>query len=200
MSDHYYSKEPTSKSEPKLIEIEVLGQVYRLYSDRGVFSKSSLDKGSKLLIETMPIRPTDRILDWGTGYGIIGLVAANLAKQGQVEMIDINERAVNLALQNINLNGINNAFAYSSEGFNAVKGSFDLIVSNPPFRAGKAIVHELVDKAPNYLVEGGGLCLVVQKKQGAESLTKKMAEVFNNVDILARSGGYRVLFSKKGTF
>ncbi len=199
MSEHYYSKEPTSKSKPKLIEIEVLGKVYQLLSDRGVFSKSRLDKGSKLLIETMPIRATDRILDWGTGYGIIGLVAANLAKKGQVEMIDINERAINLAWQNINLNGIKNAYAYQSQGFNAVKGSFDLIVSNPPFRAGKAIVYELVEKAPDYLIQGGGLCLVVQKKQGAESLTKKMATVFNNVDVLSRSGGYRVLFSRKIT-
>ena len=78
-----------------------------------------------------------------------------------------------------------------------MQGTFDLIVSNPPFRAGKKVVHGLVEQAPDYLVSGGGLALVVQRKQGAESLTKKMEEVFGNVEVLDRSGGYRVLLSRK---
>lgn len=200
MSDHYYSKNPTSESNLQLIEIDVLGKTYNLYTDSGVFSKDSLDKGTELLIKAMPILPEDKVLDWGTGYGIVGIIASQKAKHGSVEMIDINERAVLLARKNIEFLGITNARAYQSDGFNEVKGTFNLIVSNPPFRAGKAVVHGLVERAPEFLISGGGLAVVVQRKQGAESLTKKMKEVFSNVEVLDRSGGYRVLLSRKVGF
>jgi len=150
-----------------------------------------------VLIKNMPVEPSHRVLDWGTGLGIVGIAAATMAESCFVEMIDINERAVHLAQENLELNGIRNARAYQSNGFDKVQGTFDLIVSNPPFRAGKKVVHGLVEQAPDYLVSGGGLALVVQRKQGAESLTKKMEEVFGNVEVLDRSGGYRVLLSRK---
>jgi 16S rRNA (guanine1207-N2)-methyltransferase len=197
MSDHYYTEKPTSESSPRLIEVNVLGRTFTLYSDSGVFSKSGLDKGTEVLIKNMPVEPSHRVLDWGTGLGIVGIAAATMAESGFVEMIDINERAVHLAQENLELNGIRNARAYQSNGFDKVQGTFDLIVSNPPFRAGKKVVHSLVEQAPDYLVSGGGLALVVQRKQGAESLTKKMEEVFGNVEVLDRSGGYRVLLSRK---
>jgi 16S rRNA (guanine1207-N2)-methyltransferase len=197
MSDHYYSKKPESQSNPNILEMEILGQTFKIVSDSGVFSKKSLDKGTETLIKAMPILPTDRVLDWGCGYGIIGLVAATLGKE--VEMIDINERAIKLANENIRVNKIKNACAYQSDGFQQVKSTFDIIVSNPPFRAGKKVVHGLVEEAPLYLVPNGRLCIVVQRKQGAESLAKKMNEVFGNVETLDRSGGYRVLLSQKLT-
>lgn len=200
MSDHYYTKTPTSESNPRIIDIEILGRVYKVYSDSGVFSKKGLDKGTEILIKKMPVNANDKVLDWGTGYGIIGIVAAYLARDGQVEMIDVNERAALLAKKNLELNGITNAKAYQSDGFLNVNGKFDLIVSNPPFRAGKKVVHNLVERAPEFLVDGGELILVVQRKQGAESLTKKMEDVFGNVEILDRSGGYRVLLSKKQAY
>ncbi len=196
MTEHYYSENPQSESAPDLLEIEINHEKFKIWSDHGVFSKGGLDKGTETLIKVMPIKAMDKVLDWGTGYGIIGLVASRLAREGQVEMIDINERAVGLAKKNIEANNIPNAQAYQSNGFDNVKGTFDLIVSNPPFRAGKKVVHGLVDDAPKYLALGGGLCVVVQRKQGAESLTKKMQEVFGNVEVLDRSGGYRVLLSR----
>ena len=196
MTEHFYSENPQSESAPELLEIEINREKFKIWSDHGVFSKNDLDKGTETLIKVMPIKTTDKVLDWGTGYGIIGLAASKLAKEGQVEMIDINERAVGLAKKNIEANNIPNAKAYQSNGFENVKGVFDIIVSNPPFRAGKKVVHSLVDEAPKYLVIGGGLCVVVQRKQGAESLTKKMQEVFGNVEVLDRSGGYRVLLSR----
>lgn len=197
MSEHYYTKTPTSESNPTIVKIEILGKVYKICSDSGVFSKDGLDKGTEVLIKAMPVEPSDKVLDWGTGYGIIGLAAAQTAQQ--VEMIDINERAVALAQNNIELNGITNACAYQSDGFNNVTGKYNLIISNPPFRAGKKVVHGLVERAPEFLLPSGGLVVVVQRKQGAESLTNKMKEVFNNVEVLDRSGGYRVLLSRKVT-
>ena len=73
----------------------------------------------------------------GTGLGIVGIAAATMAESGFVEMIDINERAVHLAQENLELNGIRNARAYQSNGFDKVQGTFDLIVSNPPFGQGR---------------------------------------------------------------
>ena len=46
------------------------------------------------------------------------------------------------------------------------------ILSNPPIRAGKDIVHEILEKAVEYLVPDGELWIVIQKKQGAPSALK----------------------------
>ena len=72
------------------------GRTFRLLTDRAVFAARGLDRGTRLLIETMEVRPDDVILDLGCGYGVIGLVAATMAPRGHVHMVDINVRAVEL--------------------------------------------------------------------------------------------------------
>jgi 16S rRNA (guanine1207-N2)-methyltransferase len=71
------------------------------------------------------------------------------------------------------------------------------ILSNPPIRAGKDIVHEILEKAVEYLVPGGELWIVIQKKQGAPSALKKLEEVFSEVEVVEKKKGYYIIKSKK---
>jgi 16S RNA G1207 methylase RsmC len=198
MSDHYYSRTPGVAHDRHIRQATLRGFAFRFVTDAGVFSKSNVDFGSRLLIETMDVPLDAEVLDVGCGYGPIGLAAARLAPKGRVTMIDINERAVELAKENAALNGISNVDIRQSDLFEAVRGrSFDVVLTNPPIRAGKSIVHRIFEEGWTLLVPGGAMWAVIQKKQGAPSAQAKLTEVFGNADLIARDKGYWILKAVK---
>lgn len=69
----------------------------------------------------------------------------------------------------------------------------DICVTNPPIRAGKAVVFAFYEKAYEMLNDGGVFYCVIQKKQGLDSTKKKLSELFPNVDTINRSSGYHIL-------
>lgn len=176
------------------IRATLRGKAYRFITDAGVFSRNRVDPGTRLLIEAMEIGEQDRVLDMGCGYGPVGIVASNLASCGKVYLVDINHRAVELARENLRLNAAGNAEVLQGDGFQAVSGlEFDRILLNPPIRAGKAIVHGLIEGASDHISRGGRLYVVARTSQGAMTIQRKMAEVFGNADVVDRGGGYRVM-------
>ncbi|MBC8079982.1 MAG: class I SAM-dependent methyltransferase [Gorillibacterium sp.] len=193
MSEHYYSNKPSAKHDLRKIKEELRGTELIFTTDAGVFSKGGVDFGSKLLIETMEIKPGYRVLDVGCGYGPIGLAAARLATPGVVTMLDINERAVELARENAIHNGIDNVEIIVSDLFEQVRGlSFDCILTNPPIRTGKETVHRIFELAWEHLVLGGELWIVIQKKQGAPSALTKLESLFTTVQDVAKSKGFHI--------
>lgn len=167
MSQHYYSQQPEVRHDRRTLSTVLRGKTLRFTSDAGVFSKGDIDHGSRVLIEAMDIPDGSAVLDVGCGYGPIGISAAFLAPGGHVTMIDINSRAVELARENAHHNGIRNVTVMESDVLSAVKGQkYDVILTNPPIRAGKAVVHRIFEEAYEHLNEGGSLWIVIQKKQG----------------------------------
>lgn len=195
VNDHYYSNQPKSASNRKAFESVLRGFNLRLTSDAGVFSRDGVDYGSRVLIESMEIPRDARVLDIGCGYGPIGLIAARLAPQGHVKMIDINERAVELAELNAQANGIHNVSFAQSDLFSAVEGeTFDVVLSNPPIRAGKAVVHQLFVQSRNHLNPGGTTWVVIQNKQGAPSARAKLEEIYGEDEVVevGKDKGFRL--------
>ncbi|AOZ93349.1 class I SAM-dependent methyltransferase [Paenibacillus crassostreae] len=193
MSQHYYSNQPESKHDRKIIEEQLNGTTYRFVSDAGVFSKNGVDFGSKVLIEALELPVVAEVLDVGCGYGPIGLSAARAVPNGHVTMLDINARAIELAKENAQLNKITNVSIMESDLFAAVQGKvFDVIVSNPPIRAGKDTVHSIFEQAYEHLRVGGALWIVIQKKQGAPSAREKLERLFGEVQEVTKEKGYRI--------
>jgi len=198
MGDHYYSNQPGAAHDRRILEATLRGKVFRFTSDAGVFSKTGIDYGSRVLIEAMDIAENARVLDVGCGYGPMGLSAAYLAPKGQVTMVDVNERAVQLAKENAKLNQITNVTILESDLFSAVKGKmFDVILTNPPIRAGKSTVHTIFEEAAVHLNKGGTLWIVIQKKQGAPSAKAKLEELFDTVEEVTKDKGYRIFKATK---
>ncbi|WP_226002914.1 class I SAM-dependent methyltransferase [Paenibacillus sp. BJ-4] len=198
MADHYYSKRPEAAHERRSLETVLRGRTYRFASDSGVFSKQGIDYGSRVLIEAMQLPVQASVLDVGCGYGPIGLTAATLVPEGHVTMIDINERAVQLAKENAERNGIKNVTIKQSDLFAEVKHQhFDVILTNPPIRAGKETVHAIFELAYEHLNEGGALWVVIQKKQGAPSASAKIESLFGCVEEVTKDKGYRILKAEK---
>jgi 16S rRNA (guanine1207-N2)-methyltransferase len=193
MTEHYFTKHPSSRGGRMTFTVTLRGHELRLTTEAGIFSRSRVDPGTRLLIQHMEVAPTDTILDLGCGYGAVGVVAAKLAPQGRVTLVDINERAVALAAENLRLNRIDNAETIQGDGFAPVAGRrFDLIALNPPIRAGNAVVHGLIERARDHLTAGGRFYLVGRTQQGVVRLAAKTAEVFDDVHEVAKGGGYRV--------
>lgn len=198
MSDHYYSKRPETAHKRRSLETVLRGRTYRFASDSGVFSKQGIDYGSRVLIEAMQLPAQASVLDVGCGYGPIGLTAAALVPDGHVTMVDINERAVQLAIENAERNGITNVTIKQSDLFERVKADrFDVILTNPPIRAGKETVHTIFELAYEHLNEGGALWVVIQKKQGAPSASTKIESLFGRVEEVTKDKGYRILKAEK---
>ncbi|QMV41583.1 class I SAM-dependent methyltransferase [Cohnella cholangitidis] len=195
MNDHYYTDKPKSASNRREFETVLRGMKLRLTSDAGVFSRDGVDFGSRVLIEHMEIPANAQVLDIGCGYGPIGLIAARLAPQGHVKLIDINERAVELASHNAQANGIRNVSFAQSDLFAAVAAeTFDVILSNPPIRAGKAVVHRLFSESRQHLNPGGTTWVVIQNKQGAPSARAKLEEIYgeDQVEEVGKDKGFRL--------
>ncbi|MFC0274127.1 class I SAM-dependent methyltransferase [Metabacillus herbersteinensis] len=198
MTDHYYSQKPNVQSNRKTWTYELKGHSFTFQSDRGVFSKNEVDYGSQLLIESFVMPETSGdVLDVGCGYGPIGLTIAKDSDR-QIEMIDINERAVELANSNATLNKISNVIVYQSDQFTNVKSNkFAAILTNPPIRAGKKVVHEIFEESYNRLTDYGELWIVIQKKQGAPSAIEKLNEFFQEVEVVTKKKGYYIIKAKK---
>lgn len=197
MASHYFSEEPLGRRGMYEFTVAVRGLTVRIVSSPGVFSAARLDRGTRLLVESMVVEDGWRVLDLGTGYGVIGIVAAKLAPRGYVVMTDINRRAVRLARLNLRLNGVPNAEVRWGDLYEPVRGErFNTIVANPPISAGMETCLRIVDGAPEHLVEGGLLQLVARHNKGGRRLMARMEEVFGNVEVLAAGGGYRVYASR----
>jgi 16S rRNA (guanine1207-N2)-methyltransferase len=198
LSEHYYSQRPTAAHDVHRIKETLRGRTYTFVTDAGVFSKKGVDYGSKVLIETLEIAETSEVLDVGCGYGPIGLTAANLAIKGKVTMVDINERALELSRLNAESNRVANVEIMQSDMLDAViNRSFDVVITNPPIRAGKETVHQIFEQSHHVLKPGGTLWIVIQKKQGAPSAFVKLESLFSQVTEIGRDKGYRIIRAKK---
>lgn len=195
MTKMYYAENPDSAHDIHELKVTLLGQSFTFLTDSGVFSKKMVDYGSQVLLNTLDFEKGKTLLDLGCGYGPLGI---SLAKVQGVKptMVDVNNRAIDLAKQNAQKNGVE-ADIFHSNIYEKVNGTFDYIISNPPIRAGKQVVHTIISESINYLKVGGNLTIVIQKKQGAPSAKAKMEEVFGNVEILKRDKGYYILCSEK---
>ncbi|MHB9132313.1 MAG: class I SAM-dependent methyltransferase [Armatimonadota bacterium] len=196
--EHYYTQQPQSLSQPVIYEDELRDIPVKLWTDRGVFSHGHTDPGTEEIIEAMDLTGARRILDLGCGYGIIGIIAAKLAPEAHVILTDPNERAVQLAKRNLETNVVPNAEVRAGEGFTPVEDEqFDVILTNPPIRAGNAVVFGLIADAAAHLVPGGRLYLVARTSQGARTFAKEMGRHLDPVTQVGQGSGYRVYMGVK---
>ncbi|WP_285959753.1 class I SAM-dependent methyltransferase [Thomasclavelia spiroformis] len=190
---HYYTENDDLISEPEQFIFNYRGKALTFVSDNGVFSKKMIDYGSRVLLEAISIDSSKKtLLDVGCGYGTFGIALKSVYPFLEIDMVDVNERALNLARENLKLNNMS-ANVYLSNTYDKVENKYDLIVTNPPIRAGKEIVTKILVESKKYLNLNGEIWVVIQKKQGAPSAKKNLESVFKKVDIVKRDKGYYIL-------
>ena len=186
---YYFDSNPDSKSCEQLIKCEINGSIYNFYTDNNVFSKKYLDFGTRTLLESIDTSDIHGdVLDFGCGYGPIGIIIKSNCKCN-VDMIDINSRAINLSIKNAKLNRVN-VNIFESDIYSNVDKKYDFIITNPPVRVGKKILYEILFGAKDYMKEDGSLYLVINKDQGAKSLKKDLEECYNVTTLKKNKGFY----------
>ena len=194
---HYYINDKSLKEDKKTIFFELSNIRIKLITDSGVFSRNNVDFGSQLLLKNINLKNPKTIIDMGCGYGILGLYLSKKYPEAKVFLYDINEKAVELTKDNAEINDVHNVFAGVSNLFDKATKKADLIVTNPPIRAGKQVVFEIYKQSIKHLKKNGELVIVLQKKQGAPSTFKYLEELFSEVKLLDREKGYHIFSAKR---
>ena len=193
--EQYFTNNPNLKSELRTIIYKNEGETLTFFSDNGVFSKDKLDFGSTLLLETVfknINKENLNILDVGCGYGFMGISLAKFLN-AQVTMCDVNKRALHLAEKNALENGVSSRVkVIESNIYQNITDIYDLIITNPPIRAGKEVVYGILDGARDRLKAKGELWFVIRKDQGAKSTIKHLSENYN-VEVVTKSKGFYIV-------
>ena len=192
MPEHYYTSTPTSAHEVRSFRAVFAGRVLAFDTDAGVFSKQHVDPGSELLCGALPDDLSGDVLDMGCGWGAMTVLTLARFPKLNITMADVNERALSLAVANVEKNHMQ-ARAVLSDGFERIEGMFDAVITNPPIRAGKAVIYKMFEDAKAHLKPGGMLVLVIRKQQGAPSALKFLRELYAEAEVIARDGGYWVI-------
>ncbi|MBU1094495.1 MAG: methyltransferase [Firmicutes bacterium] len=195
---HYYLNDNKLEHSVKNYDVTIHDLTLTLYTDLGIFSKDYLDYGTRVLLETVELEENQKtVIDMGCGYGPIGIYIAKKYPDKHVYLFDVNERAIDMARKNQEENHLNNINIQVSNLFDQVKVNADVVLTNPPIRAGKVTVFKLYEDAYLNLNPGGVLYVVIQKKQGAPSSVAKLQDLFGNCDVIEKKKGYWILLAKK---
>lgn len=194
--EHYFTNNENLKSELRHLDYKYQDFSLCFTSDNGVFSKDRIDYGSRFMLETF-IEYADHsnstILDLGCGYGFVGISLAKIIN-AKVSMCDVNARALHLTKMNIKSNNVS-CEAYISDCYNNVNGSFDYILCNPPIKAGKSVIMNMLTNAKDYLNENGELWFVMTKDHGLKSTLKALDSVYD-CQVIKKSKTFYVILAK----
>ena len=193
----YFDNDKNIKSKRKLIKFNFNNKEFSIYSDNGVFSKDRFDYGTRVLLNSIDIdKLSGNVLDLGCGVGVVGLILCTINKNISIDMVDINERAINLTKNNLVLNNVK-ANVFVSYIYSNVDNKYDFIITNPPIRAGKNVIRGFLLGSYDYLKDDGTLYFVMRKDHGVKSMMEKLSVKFNTSIVNKDKGFYVVLCTKK---
>ena len=192
----YFDNDKNIKSERKIIKFNFDNKVFSIYSDNGVFSKDRFDYGTRVLLNSVDIdKLSGNVLDLGCGLGVVGIILGTFNKGINIDMVDINERAIDLAKNNLVLNNVK-ANVFVSDIYSNIDNKYDFIITNPPIRAGKEVVRKFLLGGYDYLNDNGILYFVMRKDHGVKSMIKELENKYM-VNVIDKDKGFYVVELKK---
>ena len=190
---HYYTDNSNLASNKREFDYYFDNETFRFTTDNGVFSKANVDYGSYILIKTIYKNNLgNSLLDLGSGYGPIGIILKRFNPNVEIEMVDVNSRATDLAILNCK-NNKTDIKVHLCEDILKLDHNFDTITLNPPIRAGKKVIYSLYEKSFQKLNNNGHLYIVIRKAQGAQSSINKLETLFKQVTVINKDSGYFII-------
>jgi 16S rRNA (guanine1207-N2)-methyltransferase len=172
------------------------GSRIKIVSLPGTFAHGKPDQGTRLLLGTMEkLKPSGKVLDFACGNGIIGLSLNTLPGALEVTLLDVSALALESARCSLQANGME-AVVVASDGLSQLEGSFDWIISNPPFhRANRNdlnIARNFFANSRDFLLETGKILLVCNNHLPYLSWLR---DFFKQVDVVEANGRFKVVLA-----
>ncbi len=160
-----------------------------------IFSPNSIDQGTLAMLSVIDFLPSDKVLDLGCGYGVVGILAGKLIGEQNVIMCDVSEQAIESAAMNLRLNNVPEISIRLSDGYkNIAETDFTLILSNPPYHADFSVPKHFIEVGFKKLVLGGKLVMVTKRLDWYKN---KLTSVFGGVKIHEINGYYVFVAEKR---
>ena len=192
----YFDNDKNIKSEKRLIKFNFNNKEFSIYSDNGVFSKDRFDYGTRVLLSNIDIfKLRGNVLDLGCGLGVVGIILGTFNRNINIDMIDVNERAILLSRENLMLNNVK-ANIFVSDIYKAVNKKYNYIITNPPIRAGKDVIRSFLFDGYDYLGDDGVIYFVMRKDHGVKSMIKELESKYI-VNVIGKDKGFYVVELKK---
>ncbi|MEO7617528.1 MAG: methyltransferase [Candidatus Saccharibacteria bacterium] len=174
-----------------ILDTKLGGQSLTLATTYGLFSPKAIDEGTELLAKYLEVKPSDNCLDLGCGYGPLGLMLAKAAPNGITHLVDKDFVAIEYSNKNAASNGLTNASAFLSNGFDQInpEQKYDIIVSNIPAKIGDELLTLFLHDAYAHLNSGGKFYIVTISGL-KDYMKRRLKEVFGNYDKLKQSKTY----------
>ena len=189
-------------SSPYPTHYTLEGTRWRITNHANVFSRDSLDIGTRLFLRHLPVRPAAReIIDLGCGNGVIGLCAARDNPEAKLQFIDESVMAIASARDNFQrIHPGRGARFHLGNGLDgAARESADLILCNPPFHQqqtiGDQIALAMFRQPRRVLRTGGELWVVGNRHLGYH---QSLGRLFGRVETVASDRKFVVLCARKG--
>ncbi len=202
--------------------VEFAGHVFRT-DHRALIPRPETEQLVEFLC-ALPWPERARMLDVGTGSGVIALSLAARFPTAEVHAVDVSEEAISLARENAQQLGLEERVRFSL-GYllGKAEGAFHLIAANLPYVASTAVaelapevrrdpevalfasprgdelVRELIETAPPYLQSGALLALEIGVNQAADLMTLLNEKNYHDIEAKKDySGIARFLFARYG--
>ena len=173
--------------------VPVKEQSLPVYSLPGVFSHGRLDVGTGVLLETFGQVPTGKVLDFGCGAGVVAACLATLMPDNEFTLVDCDALALRSSRKTLEQAGVKQFQTVASDGLSEVTGTFDLIVSNPPFHQGVkthyAVTELFMTESASLLNKGGELRIVANSFLRYEPI---IVQAFGHCKTLVTRNGFTV--------
>ncbi len=164
------------------------------HTDQAIFSPNSIDAGTLAMLSLTDFAQTDKVLDLGCGYGVVGILAARIIGGENVVMCDLSETAVQYSRINAELNQVTGIHIARSDGYqNIPDRDFTMILSNPPYHADFSVAKNFIEGGYKRLVPGGRMVMVTKRLAWYKN---KLTSVFGGVRV-QETGGYYVFIAEK---
>lgn len=130
----------------------------------GMFAHGLIDEGTKLLLKHLPdCSPGARVLDMGSGTGVLARAVQERTPDVSIDAVDVNAFAIEATKKNVP--GVHAIWGNSWEAV-PTEAKYNLIISNPPVHQGAHQTTQpleyFISNAKNHLASDGSMVLVVQ--------------------------------------
>ena len=167
----------------------------KFVTDESLLSPNFIDHGTLAMLSVIDFLPSDKVLDLGCGYGVVGILAGKLVGEEKVVMCDISERAVECAKKNAALNDVPHIDIRLSDGYeNVEENDFTLILSNPPYHADFSVPKKFIEVGFRKLTMGGKIVMVTKRLDWYQN---KLISVFGGVKVQEIKGYYVFVAEKR---